>query len=110
MLNARAIDLLQSGDAARARELLEQATQAEPRNPSLWMNLATALRALELRDEEEQALAQVLRLEPRHLFALLKKAELLELRGQAQGCGEGLPERACRPCRRTRACRTSCAI
>ena len=78
----------------RARELLERATQADPRNPSLWMNLATALRALELRDAEEQALAQVLKLEPRHLIALLKKAELLELTRQAQGRREGVPERA----------------
>jgi aspartate beta-hydroxylase len=88
VLNARAIDLLQTGNAARARELLEQATQAEPRNPSLWMNLATTLRALELRDAEEQALAQVLKLEPRHLIALLKKAELLELLGKPKAAAK----------------------
>ena len=68
VLNARAIDLLQTGNLARARQLLEQATQAEPKNPALWMNLATALRGLDLRDEEEQALARVLKLEPRHLI------------------------------------------
>jgi ornithine lipid ester-linked acyl 2-hydroxylase len=88
VLNARAIELLQSGNAARARELLEQATQADPRNPSLWMNLATTLRALALRDAEEQALAQVLKLEPRHLIALLKKAELLELLGKPKAAAK----------------------
>jgi Flp pilus assembly protein TadD len=31
VLNARAIDLLQSGNAARARDLLDRATQADPR-------------------------------------------------------------------------------
>jgi len=88
VLNARAIDLLQSGNATRARELLERATQADSRNPSLWMNLATSLRALELRDAEEQALAQVLKLEPRHLIALLKKAELLEFKGKPRAAAK----------------------
>jgi len=84
VLNARAIDLLQHGDAARARGLLERAAQAEPRNAALWMNLATVLRALGLRDEESAALESVLKLEPRHLLALLKKAELLELNGKSK--------------------------
>jgi aspartyl/asparaginyl beta-hydroxylase (cupin superfamily)/Flp pilus assembly protein TadD len=82
VLNARAIQLLQSGGLARARELLDRALRQEPRNPSLWMNLATALRALGLRDEEEQALQSVLKFEPRHLLALLQKAELHEFRGK----------------------------
>jgi aspartate beta-hydroxylase len=82
VLNACAVDLLQSGQAAPARERLERALRAEPRNPSLWMNLATALRALGLRDDEERALQSVLSIEPRHLFALLAKAELLEFRGK----------------------------
>ena len=88
VLNARAIDLLQGGNAARARELLQQATRADPRNASLWMNLATALRALNLRDEEEVALQSVLKLEPRHLFALLKKGELLESRGKRKAAAQ----------------------
>ena len=88
VLNARAIDLLQAGNAARARELFEQAAGFDPRNPSLWMNLSTALRALGLRDAEELALAQVLRLEPRHLLALLKKGELLELQGKAKAAAK----------------------
>jgi aspartate beta-hydroxylase len=84
VLNACAVDQLQSGQAASARERLERALLAEPGNPSLWMNLATALRALGLRDEEERALQSVLAIEPRHLFALLAKAELLGLRGKAK--------------------------
>jgi aspartate beta-hydroxylase len=82
VLNARAIDLLQTGDAARARELLERATRADARNPALWMNLATTLRVLGQRAEEESALENVLKLEPRQLLALLKKAELFDLNGK----------------------------
>jgi aspartate beta-hydroxylase len=84
VLNARAVDLLQTGNAAQARELLERALRIEAGNPSLWMNLATALRALGLRDDEERALQSVLAIEPRHLFALLQKAELLEFRGKTK--------------------------
>jgi Flp pilus assembly protein TadD len=50
VLNACAINLLQSGNAAGARELLERASARDAGNPALWMNLATALRALDLRD------------------------------------------------------------
>ncbi len=82
VLNARAIDLLQSGDAAGARTLLERAAARDAGSPALWMNLATALRALDLRDEEEKALQSVLAIEPRHLLALLQKADLLVRRGK----------------------------
>jgi aspartyl/asparaginyl beta-hydroxylase (cupin superfamily)/Tfp pilus assembly protein PilF len=84
VLNARAVDLLQTGDVAQARELLERALKVDAGNPSLWMNLATSLRALGFRDEEERALQSVLAIEPRHLFALLQKAELLEFRGKTK--------------------------
>ncbi len=82
VLNARALELLQTGDAPRARELLERAVAADGDNPSLWMNLATAFHALGDLDEAERAVQSVLRIEPRHLLALLKKAELLEQRGK----------------------------
>jgi tetratricopeptide (TPR) repeat protein len=82
VLNACAIDLLNGGNAAGARELLERAAALDAGNPALWMNLATALRALDLRDEEEKALQSVLTIEPRNLLALLQKAELLVRRGK----------------------------
>jgi aspartate beta-hydroxylase len=82
VLNARAIDHLQAGDAARAKELLERAVVADAKNPSLWMNIATACRGLGLLDDEERALQRVLALEPRHLLGLLQKAELLTRRGK----------------------------
>jgi aspartate beta-hydroxylase len=82
VLNARAIDLLQAGNAAGARELFERAITREPGNPSLQLNLAAALRSLDLHDAEEKALQSVLAIEPRNLFALLQKAELLIRRGK----------------------------
>lgn len=88
VLNARAIDQLNAGEFGAARELLQRATQADSRSPTLWLNLATVLRALKLHDEEEQALAEVLKHEPRHLIALLKKGELLEIRGRRKAAAQ----------------------
>jgi aspartyl/asparaginyl beta-hydroxylase (cupin superfamily) len=82
VLNARAIVELQGGNAARARELLERASRIDAKNPALWMNLATAARALGKLDDEENALQRVLTIEPRHLLALLQKGELLTRRGK----------------------------
>jgi aspartate beta-hydroxylase len=82
VLNARGVGLLQAGDAAGARPLLERAAAGEPGNAAIWLNLASALRGLSLRDEEEVALQRALAVEPRNLFALLQRAELLEARGK----------------------------
>ena len=82
VLNARALNLLQEGDVAAACGLLERAVDVDAGNPTLWMNLATALRALDRLDDEERALQSVLKIEPRHLLALLQKATLLERRGK----------------------------
>jgi aspartate beta-hydroxylase len=82
VLNARGVVMLQAGDAAGARKVFERALLSDARNPSLRMNLATALRALGLLDEEERAVQAVLEVEPRHLLALLQKADLLERRGK----------------------------
>ena len=82
VLNAQAIQLLGSGDAASARAALERAVAVDPGSVTLWMNLATALRALGAREAEAKALESVLRLEPRHLVALLQKGQLQEDQGQ----------------------------
>jgi aspartate beta-hydroxylase len=92
VLNARAIDLLQSGDAAGARGLLDRALKAEAGNASLWMNLATSLRALGLRDQEAAALQSVLAIEPRHLIAKLQWAELLEFQGKPKAAATAYNE------------------
>ncbi len=82
VLNALAIDQLQGGNPARARELLDLALRIDAQNPSLWLNLATALRALDQPGPEDEALRKVLKLDPRNLFALLRQGERLERLGK----------------------------
>jgi aspartyl/asparaginyl beta-hydroxylase (cupin superfamily) len=88
VLNGRALLCLHDGDFAAARELLVRATQIDRRSPTLWLNLATALRALKLADDEEQVLTEVLKLDPRHLIALLRKGELCEIRGKRKAAAQ----------------------
>src|SRR5437868_10478361 len=65
VLNALAVQELHNGNAPLARKQLEQAVAIESKNPSLWVNLATALRRLNLPDEEMAALERALVIEPR---------------------------------------------
>jgi aspartyl/asparaginyl beta-hydroxylase (cupin superfamily) len=81
VLNELGLRMLQRGDAARARELFQRATQADPGHPNLWSNLASSLQALNLQQEELDAIERALALEPRHLASLLQKGQLLERTG-----------------------------
>ena len=82
VLNETARRLLLSGDAAGAYPLLKQAVDEDASQPSIWLNLAAALRGLKRSEEEMAAIHKVLALEPRNLRALLQKASLQELQGQ----------------------------
>ena len=79
VLNEIGRRMLLSGDLAGAYKVLAQAAKEEPSYPSLWINLAAALRGLNRHDEEMQALEQVFAIEPANLRALLQKASLQEL-------------------------------
>jgi aspartate beta-hydroxylase len=81
VLNELGLRMMQRGDAARARELFQRATQADSGHPALWSNLAASLHALNLLPEELDAIERALALEPRHLPALLQKGTLLEATG-----------------------------
>jgi aspartate beta-hydroxylase len=81
VLNELGLRMMQRGDAAKARELFHRATQADPGHPSLWSNLASSLHALQLPQEELEAIERALALEPRHLSSLLQKGTLVEERG-----------------------------
>jgi aspartyl/asparaginyl beta-hydroxylase (cupin superfamily) len=81
-LHEAAQRLLLAGNSLEAYSVLTQALQTEPANPSLWINLAAALRGLGRADEEMDALEKVLALDPQNIRALLQKASLQELKGQ----------------------------
>jgi len=82
VLNAEGVQELHGGDSVVARRLFERAIESDAGNPSFWVNLATSLRRVGSQDEELSALEKALALEPRHLFALLQKAGLLQLQGK----------------------------
>jgi aspartyl/asparaginyl beta-hydroxylase (cupin superfamily) len=82
VLNEAGLQKLHAGDPSAARPLFERAVQKEGKSPTLWLNLASALRKLNLLDDELKALERLLALEPRHLLGLLQKGSLLQLKGQ----------------------------
>jgi aspartyl/asparaginyl beta-hydroxylase (cupin superfamily)/Flp pilus assembly protein TadD len=84
VLNELGLQMMQQGDASKARELFQRATQLDPGHPSLWSNLAVSLNALGLRQEELEAVERALALEPRHLASLLQKGAIIEAQGDAR--------------------------
>ncbi|HEY7638396.1 MAG TPA: aspartyl/asparaginyl beta-hydroxylase domain-containing protein [Steroidobacteraceae bacterium] len=88
ILNEAALHELRSGNAAGARELLERAVALDGSNARMLMNLAGALRRLGLAAEEMATIERVLAVEPRHLFALLQKATLLESQGKQRAAAK----------------------
>jgi aspartyl/asparaginyl beta-hydroxylase (cupin superfamily)/Flp pilus assembly protein TadD len=71
---------LLAGDPAGALAVLEQALEAEPQSPAFRLNLATALRDLNRRDEELTQLNRVLTAEPTNMRALLQAGASHEFR------------------------------
>ena len=88
LLNEAALGELRGGNASRARELLERAVARDGGNTRLLMNLAGTLRRLGLAAEEMSIIERVLVVEPRHLFALLQKATLLESQGKQRAAAK----------------------
>jgi aspartate beta-hydroxylase len=88
ILNDTALRELRSGNVAGARELLERAVARDGANTRLLMNLAGTLRQLGLAEEEMRIIERVLAVEPRHLFALLQKATLLESQGKQRAAAK----------------------
>ncbi len=84
VLNEIGQRMLRSGDLVRAHDLFEQAVKGASSNPSLWINLAAALRGLNRHDEELQALDRVLAIEPANLRAMLQKASIHELQNNTR--------------------------
>jgi aspartate beta-hydroxylase len=88
ILNEAALRELRGGNAAAAREMLERAVARDGSNTRLLMNLAGTLRRLGLAADEMRIIERVLAVEPRHLFALLQKATLLESQGKQRAAAK----------------------
>lgn len=88
ILNDAALGELRGGNAVAARELLERAVARDGANTRLLMNLAGTLRRLGLDTDELAVIERVLAAEPRHLFALLQKATLLESQGKTRAAAK----------------------
>jgi aspartyl/asparaginyl beta-hydroxylase (cupin superfamily) len=79
--NARGSRALSDGDFGRAAELLQRAVEAEPREPALWLNLATARRGLGDEAGEKAALEAAVAIDQRLFMGQLRLAEFHERTG-----------------------------
>jgi len=84
VLNQTGLRELRRERTTDAKELFERAIAGDRRNPSFWINLATAHGALGNDSEEMRALEEALKIEPRHLLALLQKGALLARTGKTR--------------------------
>jgi aspartyl/asparaginyl beta-hydroxylase (cupin superfamily) len=78
VLNELGVRMMARGAADQAQLLFSRAASANPGQPSIWANLASSLKALGRSIEEFDAIEKALALEPRHLSALLQKADYFE--------------------------------
>lgn len=74
--------MLDRGAPQQAQAMFARATNADPRHPALWANLADSLKALGRQAEALDALDKALAIEPRHVSALLQKGAIYEQRGE----------------------------
>jgi aspartate beta-hydroxylase len=88
-LNARGMRALTDSAPDEAARYFSKATEIEPAQPVLWMNLATAARAKADAELERSALERTLELDRFHFMALLRKAELEERCGRHQDAAMG---------------------
>jgi aspartate beta-hydroxylase len=88
ILNEAALRELRGGNVIGARDMLERAVARDGSNTRLLMNLAGTLRRLGLAADEMRIIERVLAVEPRHLFALLQKATLLESQGKQRAAAK----------------------
>lgn len=80
--NVLGLDALASGDAHGAAEHFEQGCRGDPGATELWVNLASARRALGQSGPEREALEQALSADQRSLPALIRLAQLHERLGE----------------------------
>jgi aspartate beta-hydroxylase len=88
VLNELGVRMMARGVADQAQLLFSRAASANPSQPSIWANLASSLKALGRRVEEFDAIEKALALEPRHLSALLQKADYFEWCGDPRNAAQ----------------------
>lgn len=81
ILNTLGTHGLANGNPGRARQNFAAAAAADPDEPTLWINLATACRMLGDDSGERDALSRTLDIDRRHFVAQLRLAELHERNG-----------------------------
>lgn len=81
--NARGMHALGKGDWLQAKAFFEAAIVADPVEPALWMNLATACRSVQDDVGEMRSLEGALAIDRRHVMAQFRLAELHERNGRA---------------------------
>ena len=86
--NMLGLNALREGNPAAAADHFESACRRDPAAGELWINLATARRALDEPEQERAALEQALSIDQRNLVALIRLAQLHERLGE-----EGLARR-----------------
>ena len=80
--NARGMRALADRGFTQAQTSFAAAAAADPNEPALWLNLATASREAGDNEGERRALQQALDIDRRHFIALLRIAELHERLGE----------------------------
>lgn len=80
ILNMCGMNSLARSEHEQAVEYFRKAVAHDPTEPTLWLNLATAYRALEDLEGEGKSLEKVIDLDGRNLMGQLRSAELFEKR------------------------------
>src|SRR6185295_2499851 len=88
-LNSRGMRALADNDAKQAAAYFQKAAEIDPKESTLWINLASAARAQGDDDLERSALERALEADRFHFIALLRKAELEERAGRTKEAAMG---------------------
>jgi aspartyl/asparaginyl beta-hydroxylase (cupin superfamily) len=86
-LNSLGVQALADGDIVQAIALTQRATQADPNEPILWLNLARAYREADDAAGERTSLDRALTLDPTRFMTLLRRAQLLQRTGEIGEAG-----------------------
>jgi aspartyl/asparaginyl beta-hydroxylase (cupin superfamily) len=80
---------LADADPNLAKDCFAKAAAADPGEPALWINLATACRGAGDQERERESLERVLSIDRRHFVGQLRLAELNERQGRKAEAAQG---------------------